>query len=111
MSEIWAVLEHRDGSLHEHSDELLAELAELVQHQPAQATLSALLLTSPDLPEPDTTPLTNAGIQHLYFLSHPQLADYTTVGYVNALSWLIQQRKPQLVVTSATANGRDWMPR
>ena len=50
-------------------------------------------------------------MQQLYLLEHPLLAYYTTEGYVNALQWLLQQHAPLLVAASATANGRDWMPR
>jgi len=39
------------------------------------------------------------------------LAYYTSHGYVSALIWLIQQRTPALIATSATAYGRDWAPR
>jgi len=109
MPEIWAVLEQRDGTLQENSAELLAELAELAQRQAGQAILCALVLASADAAPPDLT--LPAAFGALYLLEHPRLADYTTAGYVSALSWLIQQRKPVLVAASATANGRDWMPR
>src|SRR6266704_637302 len=111
MPEIWAILEHRDGILHENSAELLAELAEVAQRQQAQVSLCALVLTSPDVSPPDTALLSILGVQNLYLVEHPLLADYTTEGYVAALAWLIQQRWPLLVATSATANGRDWTPR
>lgn len=111
MAEIWAVLEYQDGTLHENSGELLAELAEVAQRQAAPATLCAVILTSPGAHSPNTTPLSQLGVQQVYLVEHPQLASYTTEGYAGALSWLIQQRKPILVAASATANGRDWMPR
>ncbi len=72
MPEIWAVLEQRDGILAEQSDELLAELAELIQRQPVKATLCALILTSPTEPEPTMTLLTNSGVQRLYLVAHSQ---------------------------------------
>lgn len=111
MPEIWAVLEQRDGILAEQSGELLAELAELIQRQPVKATLCALILTSPTEPEPTMTLLANSGVQHLYLVAHSQLAHYTTEGYVNTLAWLIQRHTPLLMATSATSNGRDWLPR
>ena len=57
------------------------------------------------------TALALPGVQHLYFLEHPELSAYTTTGYVDTLVWLLQTRTPLLVAASATANGRDWMPR
>src|SRR5579859_5560030 len=111
MAEIWAVLEHRDGTFHEHSGELLAELAEVAHHQREQAALCALVLAAPSIAQPDTVFLSGLGVQQLYLVEHPSLASYSTEGYVSALAWFIQQRKPLLVAASATANGRDWMPR
>lgn len=109
MSEVWAVLEHREGKLQENSGELLAELAEIAQRQ--HATLCAVLLTAPDAVPPDTTPLARSGAQHLYLLEHPLLKYYTNQMYVNTLMWLLREHSPLLVATGATANGRDWMPR
>ena len=111
MSEIWAVLEHHAGIFHENTSELLAELADIAQRQQDQAVLCAVVLTSPDTTPLDTTLLTTLGIQRLYLMEHPQLAHYTTEGYVSALAWLVPQHMPRLVVGSATANGRDWTPR
>ncbi len=111
MSEIWAVLEQREGAFHEQSGELLAELADIARRQQDQTALCAVVLDSPDMPSLDTTLLTRLGVQRLYLVEHPQLASYTTDGYVSALAWLLQQHTPLLVVTGATANGRDWMPR
>lgn len=110
-SEIWAVLQHSASSLDESSAELAAELVDLAHRQPGQASVCAVLLISPDLPMPDTTPLAHLGVQHLYLVEHPQLSHYLTAAYASALAWLIQQRAPLLVATSATANGRDFMPR
>lgn len=109
MAEIWAVLEYREGKLQENSIELLAELA--AQRQPEQAKLCAVLLTAPDTVPPDTTLLARLGVQHLYILEHPLLAYYSGWTYVNALLWLLQEHTPLLLVASATADGRDWMPR
>ncbi len=111
MAEVWAVLEHRDGTFHEHSGELLAELAEVAQRQQEQTALCALVLITPAIAPPDSAFLSGLGLQQLYVVEHPSLASYSTEGYVSALAWLIQERKPLLVAASATANGRDWMPR
>ena len=111
MAEIWAVLEHSAGAWHENSSELLAELVELAQRQHEETYVCALVLAAPETMPPDTALLGGLGIRHLYRVEHPLLASYSTEGYVSALAWFIQERKPLLVATSATANGRDWMPR
>jgi electron transfer flavoprotein alpha subunit len=111
MSEIWGVLEHSGGFLHEQSGELLSELRDIAHRQPTPTTVSAVLLYSPQTELPDTDLLTKLGIHHVYILDHPLLVRYSTEWYVSALAWLIQQHTPVLAATSATPNGRDWMPR
>src|SRR5947209_2079967 len=111
MSEIWAVLEHAEATLHAASGELVSELMDIARRQLTRATVCAVLLLAPETQSPDITLLSQFGIEHLYFLEHAQLARYSTLSYVGALAWFIQQRTPLLVATSATPNGRDWTPR
>src|SRR5437763_722460 len=105
MSEIWAVLEHTDATLHEASGELLSELVDIAHRQLTPATVCAVLLLAPGAELRDTTLLSQFGIEHLYLLEHAQLARYSTLSYVATLAELIQQRMPLLVATSATAYG------
>ncbi len=111
MAEIWVVLEHTEGTLHEQSGELLREAVEIAHRQSEPTTVSALLLTAPNVELPNMTALSAVGVQQLSILEHPQLAYYSTEGYVGALAWSIQQNNPLLIVTSATPNGRDFMSR
>src|SRR5579871_5219498 len=108
---LWAVLQHDGTVLDEHSGELLASLLELAQRMAEPPQVCAALLAAPDAPGPDLEPLRGLPLAHLHVLAHPMLEHYTTGAYVSALAWLIRERNPMLVVTSATANGRDWMPR
>jgi electron transfer flavoprotein alpha subunit len=114
MAEIYAVLEHIGAALHEHSGELLSELVDISRRQSIPAAVCAILLVSQqeELPDSEASSLLpRLGVDHLYVLEHPGLAHYSTESYVDALAWFIQQRAPMLVVTNATPNGRDWMPR
>ncbi len=111
MNEIWAVLEHRDTTLHEQSSELLSELVDIAGRQSVPTEVCAVLLYSPQADFPDVDLLASVGVQQLYVLEHAQLVRYSTEGYVSALAWFIQQRTPVLVATSATPNGCDWAPR
>lgn len=112
MSEIWAVLEQRDGILAEESGELLAELSELALRQSEQTMVCTVLLSMPkSVPTATYEALTTSGVQQLYLLEHPQLTPYATESYVGALEWLLRKHKPLLIAASATANGRDWTPR
>src|SRR5205823_4050976 len=96
---------------HEASGELLSELVDIAHRQLTSATVCAVLLLAPEAEPPDTALLSQFSIEHLYLLEHTQLAGYSTLSYVAALAELIQQHTPLLVATSATAYGRDWMPR
>ncbi len=111
MSEIWAVLEHTDASLHEQSRELLSELVDVARRQAAPATVCAVLLKSQQAELPDVSLLPELGVHHLYLLEHPRLVRYATESYTGALAWFIRQRTPMLVVSGATPNGRDWSAR
>jgi electron transfer flavoprotein alpha subunit len=111
MSEIWGVLEHSGDTLHEQSGELLSELVDIACRQPTPATICAVLLSSQQAELPEVSLLPKLGVHHVYILEHPLLVRYSTEWYVTALAWFIQQRKPVLMATSATPNGRDWTPR
>ena len=111
MDEIWAVLEYNDSALLEQSGELLCELVDIAVRRPEPAVICAVILCSPQAELPDGELLSQVGVQQLYVLEHAQLDRYSTEGYVSTLIWFIRQRKPVLVATSASPNGRDWMPR
>ncbi len=109
--ELWAALQHDGTALDEYSGELLASLLELAQRMAGPPQVCVALLAAPDAPLPDLEPLRGLPLAHLHVLVHPMLEHYTTGAYASALAWLVRERNPMLVVTSATANGRDWMPR
>jgi electron transfer flavoprotein alpha subunit len=117
MTEICIALEHTNATpatpatLHEHSGELLSELVDISRRQSIPVAVCAVLLVSQQEELPDVSLLPKLGIHRLYILEHPDLAYYSTESYVDALAWFIQQRAPILLVTSATPEGRDWMPR
>ncbi len=111
MGEIWAILEHEQNVLHEQSTELLSEAIDIAHRQQEQTMVHAVLLSTPNAQTPDLAVLSTSSVDTLDVLEHTQLAYYTTEGYVSALAWFIQQRSPLLVLTHATPNGRDCMPR
>jgi electron transfer flavoprotein alpha subunit len=111
MTEYWAILERNAAGLHEQSGELISELLEVARRKAESVTVCAVLLTDQQTELPDLKLLPQMGIQRLYLLLHPRLADYATDDYVAALAWLVQQHTPALMVAHATPNGRDWTPR
>src|SRR5215469_3781776 len=111
MDEIWAVLEYNNSTFQEQGGELLSELVDIAIRQPEPAKVCAVILCSPHAELPDVEFLSHIGVQQLYVLEHAHLLRYSTGGYASAMAWLIEQREPVLVATSASLNGRDWMPR
>ena len=112
MTEVWALLEHNEHGLYEHSSELLSEAMELVSQPPdGQANVSAVLLMALDTELPDISQIAATGVQQVFVLQHPRLAHYSTAGYVDALSWLMHHHSPTLLLANATPNGRDCFPR
>ncbi len=114
VAELWVVLQEQEGLPPEYNQEVLAEAKEVAGQHPGQLQLCAVQLRAPLSPpvEESTVPLFKATVpERLYVLEHPALGRYTTEGYVAALSWLIQEHAPALIVTSATVNGQDWAPR
>ncbi|WP_162179510.1 electron transfer flavoprotein subunit alpha/FixB family protein [Thermogemmatispora carboxidivorans] len=114
MAELWVVLQEQEGLPPEYNQEVLAEAKEVAAQYPGQLQLCAVQLRAPlsSPVEKSTVPFFKAVVpERLYVLEHPALGRYTTEGYVAALSWLIRERTPALIVTSATVNGQDWAPR
>ncbi len=111
MGEIWAILEYEQGRLHEQSGELLSEAVSIARRQQEQTSVHAILLTAPHVELPELALLSSIGIDELDIVEHEQLAFYTTESYVNALTWLLSQHSPLLVLAHATPNGRDCLPR
>jgi electron transfer flavoprotein alpha subunit len=111
MGELWAVLEHEQGVLHEQSRELVSETIAIARRQQTHTGVHAIILTASHEDTPDTALLSSLNIDALDIVAHPQLTYYTTEGYVSALTEFVQQRLPTLVLTSATPIGRDWTPR
>nr|BBH95558.1 electron transfer flavoprotein subunit alpha [Thermogemmatispora argillosa] len=114
MAELWVVLQEQEGLPPEYNQEVLAEAQEVVNQQAGSLQLCAVQLRAPHLSSAEESPeafFRTIVPERLYILEHPALERYTTESYVAALSWLIRERTPTLIVTSATANGQDWAPR
>src|SRR5689334_12645748 len=112
MISIWAVLEHNGTQFHELSAELLGELREIVQRQQAPAELCAIVLAARSgFLKAEVAELKGLGVKRVYWLEHEALEQYGMESYVEALAWLMQRSKPDLIATGATARGRDWAPR
>src|SRR2546427_2770530 len=110
MLELWAVLEYPDGVLSEADSELLLDLAEIARRQQKPTRLCVVLLIPPGM-SLEESHFSRFDVQEVYVLEHPLLGQYTMEGYISALTWLMYQFSPVLIAATASARGRDWVPR
>lgn len=103
MDEVWIILEQRDGMLDNISWDLVSQGREIADK--LNQRLCAVVMGS------DITAigecLNYSGVDELYLLDNPNLNTYSCELYTQALSNLIQERVPQIVLWGATLNGND----
>ena len=104
---IWVIAEHLHGQFRRGTLELLGEGRRLADKLGVQ--LSAVLLG--DGVGEMGTELFAYGADKLYLAQDPVLAHYRTGPYTDVLAGLINQHKPEIVLISATPQGRDLAPR
>ena len=103
---IWIIAEQRENNLKKVSFELLSKAQELAQKLDGE--LNAVLIGNnvSNL----TAPLGHYGAQKVFLLEHPLLENYSTDGYLKVLYELIKEHNPDIILTGATTNGKDFMP-
>jgi len=104
---IWVVAEHLHGTFRRGTLELLGEGRRLADKLGVE--LSAVLLG--DSVEGMGKDLIAYGADKVYLAQDPVLANYRTGPYTDVLSGLINRHKPEIVLISATPQGRDLAPR
>lgn len=104
---VWAIAEVHEGSLRGTSYELLARGRKLADDLGAK--LSSVVIGGP-VSEAELMSLIHRGADHVLAIADAQLADYITETYSNVLCNLISERKPEIVLATATLNGRTLMP-
>ena len=105
--DVWVVSEQHEGKLRPVSFELLGigrKLSEKLGER-----LAAVLIG--DKVSDLAKPLAAYGADKVYLLEDDQLRRYTPDGYTTALSELILDRKPSIVLFGATIIGREFAPR
>lgn len=105
---VWVFAEVRFGQLPQVVAELLGEGRKLADALSQQ--LCAVLLSDGTNPEL-CRKLAGYGADQIYSVESPLLAHYTTDGFANALTELIQSQHPEIVLFGATHVGRDLAPR
>jgi len=102
-SGLWVYLEQQEGRLSGVSLELLGRGRQLAADTGGK--LTALLLGH------DVGPLADAavacGADQVLLAEHPLLQHYTTGPYTDVVTRLVLDRRPDILLLGATANGRD----
>ena len=104
---VWVVAEHLHGELRRGAYELLGEGRRLADK--LEVELSAVLLG--DRVQGLTKDLIARGADRVYLAQDPVLSHYRTGPYTDVLAGMVNQHKPEIVLISATPQGRDLAPR
>ncbi len=100
---IFAISEQIEGALRKVSFEAVSEgrrLADGLGLPLAAAVIGSGMETAAEA-------LGRCGADRILLADRPELADYSTEGYVQILAELIQKEQPALVLVGATAQGKD----
>jgi electron transfer flavoprotein alpha subunit len=103
---IWVFAEQRDGNLRSVGYELLSkgrELADTLNTELAAVCLGHNIS--------EVEQLIACGADKVYLIDDPALNDQQENLYVGQLVRLIQEHKPEIVLTGATSMGRSFIPR
>jgi len=104
---LWVVAEHDGRRLAHVTLELLGEAQRLTTDLAEPVSLVLIGHDVPDLIEAAAA----AGADRVYLVQHEVLKDYRTGPYTDVLCGLVEERKPEIVLFGATAQGRDFAPR
>jgi electron transfer flavoprotein alpha subunit/NAD-dependent dihydropyrimidine dehydrogenase PreA subunit len=104
---LWVVAEHDDQRLAPVTRELLGEAQRLTTDLGEPVSLVLIGHNVEEL----IPPAAAAGADRVYLVQHEVLRDYRTGPYTDVLCGLIEDRKPEIVLFGATAQGRDFAPR
>ncbi len=105
--DVWVIAEQQHGELHPVTLELLGKARELADIL-GQAV--AVLLPGDDSASLAET-LVNHGADRVFLLRHPDLRDYRTVVYTDAIEPVVREHRPAILLIGATLQGRDLAPR
>ena len=105
--DIYVFAEQRDGNVQKVALELIGKGRELAAD--LDQKVIAVLLGSSIKDKADQ--LIAGGADKVIVIDHPVLAEYTTEPYAKAITAVIREKDPEIVLVGATAIGRDLAPR
>lgn len=100
---VYLIAEHKDGQLKRVTLEILSELLK----QGADPTVVIAGANTTGLAET----LGASGASKVVCLESAELQSYSTEGYANAIHGFLSQHSPSVIVTGATSQGKDYLPR
>lgn len=104
MAEVALIGEVKDGHLKRVTYEILGELLR-------QGVEPTVVIPGSGLSDVLKDELGKHGAGKVVFLEHDGLKQYTTEGYANAIHAYLSSKSPSAVITGATSQGKDFMPR
>ncbi|MEM7008760.1 MAG: electron transfer flavoprotein subunit alpha/FixB family protein [Thermodesulfobacteriota bacterium] len=108
-NDVWVVADLKlDGSIRKVTFEALSEAKEKLVGGLGGQLCAVLLGSGVSGMEAE---LGKYGAEKVYVVDSDLLKDYNTEGYVNALSELIKQNEPAVVIAGNTVFGQDYFPR
>jgi len=99
--DVWVVAEHSADKIEDVTLEMIGEGRRLAQKLDQQICVVLIGYQKP----PPLQLLSSHGVDRLYLVDDPLLADYTTDAYASVLISLIKQQLPSIILFGATANG------
>jgi electron transfer flavoprotein alpha subunit len=105
--EVWVFAEQEGGQINPASFELLGKATELAGQLNEKV---GAVLVGKDIKK-ISSELATYGANKVYVIEHDLLNDFLPVPYTKAISGLIEQYKPQMMLFSATPLGRELGPR
>ncbi|MBI3584624.1 MAG: electron transfer flavoprotein subunit alpha/FixB family protein [Nitrospinae bacterium] len=103
--EIWVIAEYGDEGIKKSTWEVVTAAKELAGHlkvKPVGVILgNGIERFAEEL---------SRELESVYFIEHPLLSKYDSNAYVSSLYSLIKDKKPDIIIVSATFRGKDYIP-
>ncbi|MBW2221281.1 MAG: electron transfer flavoprotein subunit alpha/FixB family protein [Deltaproteobacteria bacterium] len=104
---IWVFAEHSDGSVRKVTFEILSE-ARKIADKIGEELCAVIVGNQVEALADKCGPY---GADKVYVVEHEMLNQYTTEGYTKALTDLVKQHQPSILLGGATVTGKDLFPR
>lgn len=106
-NDIWIIGEQVDGKIHPVTLELIGEGKKLASKIDKRVVL---VIVGFEI-DKEVEQLLNYEVDEIYYIEDVSLKEFSTDGYSKAISDLILDKKPEIVLVGATSFGRDIGPR